>query len=187
MKLGRIIALHPAIISGLYLADGFATVMSTNVAATAIRTNEPNWHWIWLEATLTFATMFIIGAWVYDTARVSASRLLGEGSMRSVAWAVAIFLIGGFVATLLIFPYRLGAYAEIERSLAVTAAGLVFVASYFIAAWLAAAMLVKAELKMGKHSSTFVTFLLLLYLVIGVWALRPRVLRLQQNSSGDTH
>ena len=184
IKLRRVLALHPALITIAYLAYMAITVTSANAAYSV----PPKFFLIVLEVVVATGIVLLTGAWIYAAARVSADRL-GDGRrglLIVVRLLVTAFLVSGVISMLLIHPYRLNANSETVDQILAPAVGVTCAASYFAAAWVSSALIVKAELEIGKHSSTFVTFLLFLYFMFGVWALKPRMSRLlASNAVGD--
>lgn len=164
---------HPAVISGVFAAYIFGTVIGAN----EFRVAPPNWYWITFEVLLNVCTLLIFPVWSYEAARFASARARMRVPILVIGSAAALSVCA-IAAAFLVIPFHLNNDPELRRNPAVVATMLLFGLLHLVLAWSTATFLVNAEANRGQHQSTFVTFLLFVYLMIGVWLLRPRVLAL---------
>jgi hypothetical protein len=103
----------------------------------------------------------------------AASLYLATRTARS---GLTLFAVPVFALALMAIARTMTGRAESTLELFIAVAGTI---AYAAALWVAAAALVRVEAAASRRHSTFWTFVLLVYLPLGVWVLWPRVVKLR--------
>ncbi|MBL8558377.1 MAG: hypothetical protein JNM47_06620 [Hyphomonadaceae bacterium] len=174
----RVLSLHPAAITGLFVALFLGGGLATNVFPFGS-----------IASLLMFAiTMLVMIApmwlWFYSLYRAASARsdqFVGHSGRRGFLFLSAIL---GLCAFLALFPTMMSIppTAPIYRTVvaALTISMLVGSISYFASVWAAANALVRFDehQRHAEFHKTLGTFFLLAYLPIGIWWVHPRIKRL---------
>jgi len=175
----RVIALHPGIVTGVFLLLFFGGAAAINIFPFG----SPPAMAIW-TVSMVFMTAPLI-LWHYSLREVAERKAEDRNGMRPRKPLLFMILV-------IAFPLFLGVqaiYSVIQptsesalRLIGITmpVLMLITVVSYFGAIWTAADSLMrfdKGSASVPFHT-TIVTFLLEFYLPIGVWFLHPRIRRM---------
>jgi len=159
--MNRLAALPPIVVCGMYLLLSLTAQLLSG-------DDQPRG----LEALPLLIALALHVGWaysVYDNAARLQSRALGR-------WVPLAFVAPLAAGAVIVFSQSLASFNSSVRSLLTSGALLVGVACMLIALWAAAKRLVLAEeYSSDRIDKVIGTFLLMFYLPIGVWFLRPRV------------
>ncbi len=174
----RVLSLHPAIVTILFVALLVGGGVSMNIYPFGSATSS---------LIFSFAMLAILGpvmVWHYSLYRVASDRnaqSVGHSGRRGFLFLLAIV---GLCAFLILFPIQMST-APTDPTYRVIAAVvpismLVGNLSYFAAIWAAANALTRFDdrKKSAEFYKTLGTFILEVYLPIGIWAIYPRIKRL---------
>lgn len=182
MKATRFFTLRPAIATAAFVAGFLVSLQNSNSTTIISEADTLAWFWWAFEAFLNVGISFLSAAWIYETGLASVAHLDGNNNkvLRIALWGSCAFALLGVVVALLVLEARVeGEIVPRPRPLTVAIA-LMFGGAYFVSAWSSAALLARAETSYGKASSTFINFVMFLYLFVGVWFLSARLSKLQK-------
>lgn len=161
MLWGKLASTPPSIVTGGYAVSAFVFHLLTRDEHTA-HANAPILSAIWIVvAVLTVG-------WILDlylTCSVVRGRQPNKGVLLAFLLSAGAFVLG--------YPLSLSRPTDPIVPAVFFCAILLF----FFVAWQAATALVTSEEKLGERAkhTTFITFVQIVYLAIGVWYLCPRV------------
>lgn len=174
----RVVSLHPAVVTILFVALFIGGGVAINVYGFGSAAS-------WL--IFSVAMLAILGPvmlWHYSLYRTASDRnvqSVGHSGRRGFLFLLAIV---GLCAFLVLFPMQMST-APTDRTYRVIAAAvpismLVGNLSYFASIWAAANALTRFDdrKKSAEFHKTLGTFILELYLPIGIWVIYPRIKRL---------
>jgi hypothetical protein len=129
-----------------------------------------------LRAALTFTTLVsavLQLCWAWAAYRVACGRDATSGMNGLFVLILAAFCVLGLLQ-LSTPDLQLAELDVVRNTLA-----LISILGFLACHWVASEALVAREVCTGRKSSFPAVFLLMLYLIIGIWSLRPRVLALR--------